>query len=425
MSRTYSRAAWRAVILVIVVILGHTCVFAQARSAVTRERVAEWLRYQEGQVHSARFVFEVTHSVTPPGSVSLIREACRNRGQENDYVHYLVTDEFVARNNGVVQWWRKGVAERSDRYPYSDAKSAFDANAPVLTTAFDGQVVRALGKTGTGLAGSINTVDGADWNRDNRVGPYSLIYEWYGTPYSKVVADAADFKMSPVVRDGKSYTEVTLLANKTDWLTAVLLLDENRRIVERQVYGKLDKEPAARLWEKVIISDYQSIKDAGGETIWFPRQAVYHRFCGALANGTPVEYSAETLRIREIALNIDIPDSKFVLTFPPGTRIYDGMTGLGFLDRAEELNALLDESVDKLPAAAPAKVPVAVTSEDEHITPASAVPKPRPAVAVASVSHYLCWVILAVVVVVLAITALVVHHRRTLRARQRPTSQTP
>jgi len=64
---------------------------------------------------------------------------------------------------------------------------------------------------------------------------------------------------------------------------------------------------------------------------------------GNLPDGTPVDFMADVLTIRRIDLNVDIPDDEFIIRFPPGARIWDGLAGLGYID--EPAQRTIDQSI--------------------------------------------------------------------------------
>jgi hypothetical protein len=86
----------------IVIGLASCVVFTASKHAlgeqeVSKDAVAAWLAHQEGLVRTAVCEFEVRASTTPPEAIPLIRQVCRNRGSEAEYVSYIIK-EAIAQN---------------------------------------------------------------------------------------------------------------------------------------------------------------------------------------------------------------------------------------------------------------------------------------------------------------------------------------
>jgi hypothetical protein len=93
------------------------------------------------------------------------------------------------------------------------------------------------------------------------------------------------------------------------------------------MFAKVPSDPAERLYQKHVFADYRPHEDPSGETIWFPYQAVYTYHVGNLRDGTPVECNTDTIIVKRIAFNTEIPEERFVLSFPEGTTVYDWSKG--------------------------------------------------------------------------------------------------
>ena len=287
---------------------------------VEKEALVRHLRRQESLVRSARATFHVVTLPTPADKASRIREACKLTGEDAN--SYIYTAEDVEKHSFVVRWFRKDVKERLEYSRYSGADPQTPPESAVRIRSFDGNTVRSLEYDAGKPLGAIDTIKNANWKSDNHMQPCSFIYEWYGTRFSDVLEKSEDAKLSTVARDGREYTEVTVPPKEGHWLTVVLLFDQDNHMVERKEIGKLSTDPKPRLYSKEEFSGYQRHGSPGNESIWFPHKAVYHYY-GHVGDGNIDEYRTEIVGIRSIEFNVDIPDVKFSLQFPPGTKIYD------------------------------------------------------------------------------------------------------
>jgi hypothetical protein len=164
--------------------------------------------------------------------------------------------------------------------------------------------------------GAIDTIKDAYWNVDPTQ-PLPFIYEWYGTRYSDVIEKGVGAKLSTVTRDGREYTEVTVPPKEGNGQTVVLLFDQDNRMVERKEIDNL------YVYSREEFSGYQRHEGPGKDAIWFPHKAVYHYYAHMGDRRNIEEYRTETIDIRSIEFNVDIPDETFALQFPPGTKIHD------------------------------------------------------------------------------------------------------
>ncbi|KPL25096.1 MAG: hypothetical protein AMJ75_01960 [Phycisphaerae bacterium SM1_79] len=361
----------------------HACYASQeSPSKWTREAIARWLRHQESIVRSIECTFESKPLLTRPENIPLIDQVCRQLGKKNRYIY---TEQIVKANSFVVHWLRKGAKERWDTFELTDTDSRDIPRTPSRSRAFDGHLVRDLELHDKGPIGSIETIEGAHWHSTNLPDPYSFLYEFQATPYSKIVAEGSNFDMSVVVRDGRELIQVSVDHPSLDSKSFVLLFDDKHRLIERQYISQISPDPAPRLCERHVFSNYKKYKDESGELIWFPQNAVYHHYMGNLSDGTPVEYTANTMTIREIRFNVDIPDEEFLIEFPPGTEIWDGVAGLGWVQAMGEIAQ--DEGLsDLLEGTAPSRTKLseasakrekqnAGVSADDQVVPASDKPQ--------------------------------------------------
>lgn len=172
-------------------------------------------------------------------------------------------------------------------------------------------------------------------------------------PYSQLIANGNNFSAKKIVTDGKECTRVFVQHPATNKRSFLLVYDDQFRLIERQLIFKIEPDPEPRIYERHVFSNYKEYEDPSGEVIWFPTKAVYHDYVGNSPDGTPVEVEQRTINIREIKFNVDIPDEKFVIKFPLGIKMYDGVSGMGWMDNTlervhdESLTALLEQKIDQ------------------------------------------------------------------------------
>jgi hypothetical protein len=100
--------------------------------------------------------------------------------------------------------------------------------------------------------------------------------------------------------------------------------------VERHV-STFDRNRQPRPYYSAELSDYRIYKDVSGEVIHFPHRAVFRFFAGQLRDGRKAEYATEIIDIQKADFNIEVPDERFVIDFPPDAEIDDRVSGLGFI----------------------------------------------------------------------------------------------
>ncbi|MHC4743194.1 MAG: hypothetical protein ACYS8Z_14865 [Planctomycetota bacterium] len=247
------------------------------------------------------------------------------------------------------------------------------AEDPFRVMAFDGNVARRLERGADQIVGSLSTFEKSHF-RAAVADPFSFLFEYGTTPYSKIVGEGTDFGISTVSREGQVFTQVSVMY-EPEKKSFVLLFDNEHRLVERQLIAH--SKSGSGIIEKHTFSDYVRHTDDSGESLWFPHQAVWRHYIGPLPEDPPVEYGKKTLTIKQIKFNVDIPDDKFTIQFPPGTRIYDEISGFGWIDsmgekaQDEGLSALVDEL--SIPQYKPSETSGEGASENE-VVPASDVP---------------------------------------------------
>src|SRR6266481_6396663 len=62
---------------------------------LSQQALSAYLRHEAELAQSAECQYEFICSVTPPDMIPSIREACRNNGNEPDYVSFIYTEDIA------------------------------------------------------------------------------------------------------------------------------------------------------------------------------------------------------------------------------------------------------------------------------------------------------------------------------------------
>jgi len=377
---------WRSVVFLTAVV-GLSAGLSEAHASngeLSREALVRILRHQEGLVRTMECVFERSTSPTRPENIPLIHEVGKIRDYDWDYRGYILSEDFTNKESLVVHYWRKGPKELQHVFHQTRYHPDDSAASPDSKVAFDGQVVRRVhyDEQKQKWFGEINNPKAGSWSNSNRIQPFSFLYEFEVMPYSELIARGQDYAASRVDIDGKQYTKICIRHPRLAWRSFVLLFDEELRLAERQVIAQISPDPGPRLYQKHVFSNYERYEDASGEIIWFPTEGIYHYYMGNLSDGTPVEFKTRTITVKDIKFNVDISDEKFVIEFPPGTKIWDGLAGLGYIDEPaeraidESLADLIDVGVRQEGSEAPPRVAEvgADANGEDVVVPASEIP---------------------------------------------------
>jgi hypothetical protein len=313
---------------------------------------AEWadlFEARESVVWSGHALFEMTFSPADASQIEAIKQVTAARGEPDAWSGYVYREDATRKLSYVAEWWRSGEMERTDKRAslrWEEFERGVDH--PASTTAFDGHIVRRLDSTGDQPLGSVNSMEDAYWKnavRHDRLFGFSL--EFLGKPYSHVVRSARDFSVEVIQRDGRELQKLRFLHDERDDIILELYLDENQRLVESQ-YWRPDHTGSFYPRERWVFSEYREVPIPGGETFSFPGRAMFHLRMGQTADGVPVEYARKELVFRELEFNLDIPTSVFEISFPPGTKVYDELSGAGWLVNRDELGEYLTSQLSDL-----------------------------------------------------------------------------
>jgi hypothetical protein len=330
--------------LVIMSLLSIPCVWGQGAEDLRAKRAAlvAQLRHQESLVRSAECEFECRRHPTRPEMIRRLRQFAGK--DEKIFQRYLLTEEMARQRSYTVHWWRKGVKERLET-----RQATAPADRPPVIKAFDGNVVRTVGQQAGSSKASITTTEKAHWNSAQRTHPYAFLFEYLDHPFSKLVEKGKDFEYSTVQADGKTLERVRIADPENPAaLSFVLFFDSDRRLVERQMWRLRRAEKVKYIRERMVFENYTAYPEASGDTIWLPHKVHHHYYIEPLPDGSPIEWTWETITIHKIAFNVEIPDALFVPTLPPETQVRDDISGQGNIPVGTVSEKLwLDPPVDR------------------------------------------------------------------------------
>jgi hypothetical protein len=290
--------------------------------------VADVLRHQERLVRAVECEMDLSVSPTRPDMIAKIREVCQRNNTPGAVDGYIYTAEDVAARRATIRWYRLGAKERIETFnPSTDP----DGKTPAVKV-FDGSVVRTLERNQDGSVATINTTGGAHWNNANRPHPLSFLYTYQETPYSELIRKGVQYKSS-YAEDGGRKLRVAFQHPAINVRSFDLVFDDQFRLLRRDVYHKDKPADPPYLRERHTFSDYKRYDDPSGEKIWFPSRVDYDYYMGVAPDGTPACYSTEHFAIRSMRLNSDIPEDKFSLTIPADAKVYDGVNGMGWMNK--------------------------------------------------------------------------------------------
>jgi hypothetical protein len=302
-------------------------------AAPSRTEVVAWMRHQEELVRTAECAFTVRRHATSPDMIPHIHEVMKTRTDGSSSENYIVQPDVADLQSFEARWWRRGLQERVETRALSQDHVGQPWFADRIQL-FDGSQFRMLTVRPNPPLGQINSPD--KWTAINRPYPFAILYYFQDRPYSSIVATGQQFASSLSQGVNGSYISVHVRHPDFDFRSFTFTFDEERRLIERELLVKLGRDPTERLYETHIFTSYEPHTDGTGETIEFPHKVVYHQYLERLPNGIAPEYTAQTITIEDIKFNVEIPDELFTLEFPAGTRVYDEVSGLGWLDEQVE-----------------------------------------------------------------------------------------
>jgi hypothetical protein len=282
------------------------------------EPIVAWLRTQEQLVETMYCEFTDIELPTDADVYGLISEINRQRGAPHEDGNYMLQTDRRTK----VRWWRKNGMERFENVIRDNRTSKSEHNI----TVYDGNYIWAIwtgGTRGTGSRkGQINS--GEFWNNINRIDGYSIVYDFYKTPYSELLVRSPR-TICREVDNGKWH--VSFQQPNSRHMRIDLFFGTDRNLQERRLFHKLGYDIDQRQYESHEFHDYRTFPHASGETIYFPTRVIYKYFLGYTSDGPLAEYKRRIVTFDKILFNTPISDKVFELQFPRGTHVSDERAG--------------------------------------------------------------------------------------------------
>lgn len=293
-------------------------------------------------MHSMQCEITLWIEPTKPENVSRVERVLKASKREHDIRSYLLSSDYAESWAGTTYWYRKGEKERLEvhrggRNPY------------VETTAFDGQIVRTLTTRDDEVMGSINDIVGAHWKSSQRKTPFGFLFEFAMEPFSEVLAAGREYRIDRELTDTGGWI-IRFRHPTSDARWFRLVIDDEFRIIARDNIFRFSKDQAPRVSQRFKFRNYERFLDASGEPLWLPTKVVIDLCCGEL-DGVPVVYGTEHYELNDVKINPALTDDLFVISFPRGAEVWDGLSGVGFIQQDVTATAAVGTPTD--PAARP------------------------------------------------------------------------
>jgi hypothetical protein len=255
--------------------------------------------------------------------VPLLRTFFRLKGNEKEANAYIVGDPYAKKHSHHVKWWRRGLLERLEK-----SEPGTPSKLHSITT-FNGQILRILHYQEAAPFGFVYSAERYGWLSKNRVDPFEFLYVSYNANFSEIVAKGKDFRLDKERRGGQDYVRVTVRHPVYESGGYELLFGKGGLLVERRLFGVKEKKKT-RQWvveEITSLSNYRRCELPQGGILWFPFRAVIGHYVGQLPDGRLVQWKTQTVTVKDLRFNVDIPGEKFALEFPKDMKVFDGLTG--------------------------------------------------------------------------------------------------
>jgi hypothetical protein len=305
------------------------CLFATESSAddsaLSRESVIKYQLHIETIARSGVGEFDYICKPTSDENISSIKGVIEENFTKPHPAEYkrFVTSEEGARNRCYsAKWFRDGIRDRLEYYPLGK----IGLGEPTRVLAFDGTVVRELSSDGDEKQGIISSILRGHWDSAPAIEPFNLLLRSFGRPWSKVFEDSPTFSVKPLAGDA-TQNEVEV-SDKLSGMQYVIRLDNESRIIQRDVYLQLPQDKKSRLYERHLFSDWEDLPAGGGEMVSFPKKCQL-QYCVGMIEGRPVIYTESEITFRTLTLNPKLADSLFTIDFPSEVKITDRLQGFG------------------------------------------------------------------------------------------------
>ena len=294
----------------------------RAADGPSQETVAGWLRQQEQLVRTMVCEFASQHTATQPAMVERLKELDRQgklspgpRGANipgSNYKVFVLSEEAAKLRSFRAKAWYQGVQERVDHYQFADDA----AKEPYLIRAFDGKVVRTLNLAEGRRSAYISNLSNSLINVMPRMDPCTLLYrDCHGQTWSEFVARGDKFAATTFTRDGRRFHRITVRKPTGGSLFALMVFDQDRRLVERRIVFDSSAPPAdleTRFHFRFQFENYRPHPGPNGTTIWIPYWIACQTHHSAMPDGSPIIQRSETLQIHRSTFNGTIPEGQFV-----------------------------------------------------------------------------------------------------------------
>ena len=294
---------------------------AEAATDVTRSQVVSWLCAQDQSIRTFQCEYLETRLPTPDDDLPRIKEALENRGEgRGDPASFTITADEASKRSHRKVWIRSGVKEYCETKPSTIQGETGSAGI----SASDGDFARALYTQEGALNGTLSTPPRQHYYDSDRETPYTLTYYFIADRLSDLIERAYEFNAKPTQSDEGAGAEVTFYNVDMPDFRFILQFDAHHRLVRRDVYVKgHSRDPNAyQLYRRLELEDYLSFSDQSGQEIWFPRRVKSELYVGWDHNGSMVPWNRTVFTFLKPKFNEPIPESKFVLQFPEGTKIF-------------------------------------------------------------------------------------------------------
>jgi hypothetical protein len=272
--------------------------------------------------------YEHTIHPTDAANVALIRSKyTKNPKRANTLI---TTVELARKQTYSAKWWRNGEKERYDE--------TYPVWGHTRTRAFDGNVVRELGRSGTRTNAGLRKLSSSFFRNTVRHQPFALVFDLFEEPFFEVIGNGRDYKSESIKVGGESSLRL-FVHHRSKPFGLNCLIDSTGRLVEWSYLSDDSSFDRPIKHHTCLLLDYKGCADPSGEIIWFPQKVQFRYFDVAKKDDPSIQWGAETITFRDVRFNIDIPDSQFVIDLPADAEIYDDVTGRGTLPAGTPLPA--------------------------------------------------------------------------------------
>lgn len=213
-------------------------------------------------------------------------------------------------------WRNKGAKERTD---YLSDLGRVDA--------FDGQVMRShvnIQKTGD-REGRINT--GVGERQSAKPFPLCCVRFSPAKSLAEFIESSSECEVSRLAQPGGDGETIKVTVPVMPQMKMEFYFDDVFHLKRRELHRTGD-DGLDFVGERYVFDQFAEITDASGTILEIPLKVLIDRYEPV---GSHEWNSSITMTLSNVKLNEEIPDSEFVITFPPGMRVYDELQGMGWV----------------------------------------------------------------------------------------------